>query len=65
MYTGRLVAMVFIATFNNISFIYRGGLLYWWRKLKHSEKTSDLLQITDTVSPNVVSSTLRHVHDSN
>ena len=36
--------MVFNATFNNISVIYRGGQINWWRK---PEKTTDLSQVTD------------------
>jgi hypothetical protein len=27
--------------------IYHGGQFYWWRKLEHTEKTIDLLQVTD------------------
>ena len=27
--------------------LYRGGLLYCWRKLEYPEKTSDLSQVTD------------------
>jgi hypothetical protein len=38
---------------------------YWWRKLEYSEKTTDLLQVTDTLSHNVVSSTHHHGQDSN
>jgi hypothetical protein len=41
--------MVFNATFNNISVIYRGGQLYWWRKPECPEKTTDLPQVTDKV----------------
>jgi hypothetical protein len=36
--------MLFNATFNNISVIYRGGQFYCWRK---PEKTTDLSQVTD------------------
>ena len=39
--------MVFNATFNNISVIYRGRQFYWWRKPEYLEKTTDLLQVTD------------------
>ena len=38
--------MVFNATFNNISVISWWSI-YWWRKLKFPEKTTDLLQVTD------------------
>ena len=27
--------------------LYRGGQLYWWRKLEYLEKTTDLSQVTD------------------
>jgi hypothetical protein len=27
--------------------LYRGGQLYWWRKLKYTEKTTDLPQVSD------------------
>jgi hypothetical protein len=29
--------------------VYRGGQFYWWRKLEYLEKTTDLLQVTDTL----------------
>ena len=38
--------MVFNDTFNNIS-VYGGCPFYWWRKLDHPEKTTNLLQVTD------------------
>ena len=39
--------MVFNATFNNISAIYRGGQFYWSRKSEYPEKTTDFSQVTD------------------
>ena len=27
--------------------LYHGGKFYWWRKLEHPEKTTDMLQVTD------------------
>jgi hypothetical protein len=44
---GRFRLMVFNATFNNISAIYRGGQFYSWRKPEYREKTTDLSQVTD------------------
>jgi hypothetical protein len=38
--------MVFNATFNNILAI-SWWLIYWWRKLEYSKKTTDQLQVTD------------------
>jgi hypothetical protein len=35
--------MVSIATFNNISVIYRGGQFYWWRKSSHPEKITFII----------------------
>ena len=37
---GRGRAMVFSATFNNISAIYRGDQFYWWRKPEYLDKTT-------------------------
>ena len=39
-------AMVFNATFNNIS-LYRGGQLFWWRGPEYPDKTIDLSQVID------------------
>jgi hypothetical protein len=37
--------------------LYRGSQFYWWRKPVYLEKTTDLPQITDSLSHHVVSST--------
>ena len=37
--------------------LYRGGQFYWWRKPKDPEKTTDLSEVTNTLSHNAVSST--------
>jgi hypothetical protein len=34
--------------------LYRGGQFHWWRKPKDPEKTTDLSQITETLSQNDV-----------
>ena len=39
--------MVFNATFNNSSVVYRGGQFYWRRKPEYPEKTTHLPQDTD------------------
>jgi hypothetical protein len=43
--------------------LYHSGQFYWWRKLEYQEKTTDLLQVTDKLYNNVVSSTPRHERD--
>jgi len=48
--------MVFNTSFNNISVISWQSV-YWWRKPEFLEKTTDLSQVTDKLSHNVVSST--------
>ena len=45
--------------------LYRGYLFYWWRKQEFLDKTTDMSQVTDKLSHNVVSSTPRHERDSN
>jgi hypothetical protein len=49
--------MVFNATFNNISVIT-------WQSILLVEETTDLLQVTATLSHNVVMSTPRHEWNS-
>jgi hypothetical protein len=39
--------MMFNATFNNISVIYRSGQFYLWRKPEYPEKTTDMPQVGD------------------
>ena len=43
--------------------LYHSGQFYWWRTLEYQEKTTDLLQVTDKLYNNVVSSTPRHERD--
>jgi hypothetical protein len=31
--------------------LYRDGQFYWWRKLEYTEKTTELLQVTDKLYP--------------
>jgi hypothetical protein len=45
--------------------LYRGSQSYWWRKLEFPEKSTDLSQIRQILSPTAVSSTLRHERGSN
>ncbi len=47
--------VVFNATVNNISIISWWSVLYWWSKPEYPEKTTDLSQVTDKLSHNVVS----------
>ena len=46
-------------------FSYMAVSFFWWRKLEYEDKTTDLLQVTDKLSHNVVSSTPPHKQDSN
>ena len=36
--------------------LYRGGQFYWWKNLKYLEKTTNLLQVTDKLSPGTLTS---------
>ena len=31
--------------------LYRDSQFYWWRKLEYTEKTAELLQVTDELYP--------------
>jgi hypothetical protein len=44
--------------------LYCGSQSYKWRKPEYPEKTTDLSQVTDNLSHNVVSSTPRHKQGS-
>ena len=45
--------------------LYCSAQFYWWRKLECPEKTTDLPQVRQTLSHNVVSSTPCYERDSN
>ena len=45
--------------------LYYGSQIYWWRKQEYPEKTTKLMQVMETLSHNVVSSSPRHEQCSN
>jgi hypothetical protein len=45
--------------------LYRGGQFYWWRKPEDPQKTTDLSQVTDTLSHNVVHLALNEIQTHN
>ena len=56
--------MVFNAIFNYFSAL-SWSQYYWWRKPEYPEKTTELLQVTDKLSHNDISSTPCHERGSN
>jgi hypothetical protein len=55
----------FLMPLSTIFQLNRGGQFYWWRNTEYPQKTSNLSQVTDNLSHNVVSSTPRHERGSN
>jgi hypothetical protein len=44
---GNSGVLWYLTQLSTIFQLYRGGKLYWWRKLEYPEKTIDLSQVTD------------------
>ena len=53
------------AHYTTLNTVYHGGQFYWWRKPEYLEKTTDLQQVTDKLSHNVVLSAPCQERDSN
>ena len=45
--------------------LYRVGRLYWWGKSEYPDETTGMMQVTNKLYHNVVSSTPCHDRDSN
>jgi hypothetical protein len=61
----RTVCVFVLTPLSTIFQLYRGGLCYWWRKPEDPEKTTDLWQVTDKLSHNVVHLALIEIRTHN
>ena len=60
--TVQTLELWYLMPLSKIYQLYRGGKFYWWRKQEYPEKTTDLPQVRQTLSP-VVSSKPYHERD--
>ena len=54
-----------LAPLSTIFQLYRGSQFYWWRKQEYMEKTTDLSQVRQTLSHNVVHLALIEIRTHN